>query len=57
MDELDSWMTNIESRNDSLYSQLQELLQSSRETRLELQQLNGSQEKNVETNAEDKAKS
>ncbi|XP_071122845.1 bublin coiled-coil protein-like [Mytilus edulis] len=57
MDELDTWMTNIESRNDSLYSQLQELLQSSRETRLELQQLNGSQEKNIEPNAEDKAKS
>ncbi|XP_052084181.1 UPF0184 protein-like [Mytilus californianus] len=57
LDELDSWMTNIESKNDSLYSQLQELLQSSRETRLELQQLNGSQEKNLDSNAEDKAKS
>ena len=34
----------LESRNDSLYSQLQELLQSSRETRQELKKMNESQE-------------
>lgn len=49
LDELDNWMTTIESRNDSLYSQLQELLQSSRETRLELQRMNETKEVNSES--------
>ena len=56
LDEIDSWMTTLESRNDSLYSQLQELLKSSKETRQELQMMNECQESNGKTDG-DKTKS
>jgi septation ring formation regulator EzrA len=56
LDEIDSWMTTLESRNDSLYSQLQELLKSSKETRQELQMMNECHESNGKTDG-DKTKS
>ena len=38
LDEIDSWMTKLEQQNDTLYSELEDLLQSSRQARMELQQ-------------------
>nr|XP_022325143.1 UPF0184 protein-like [Crassostrea virginica] len=43
LDQIDSWMTNIETQNDSLVSKLQELLESNRQMRAELQQDNASE--------------
>ena len=42
MDEIDSWMTKLEQQNDSLYAQLDDLLESSRQARRELQEQNNS---------------
>ena len=52
LDEIDSWMNTLESRNDSLYSQLQELLKSSKETRQEFQMMNECQENNGKTDGD-----
>lgn len=43
LDEIDSWMNKLEEQNDSLNAQLDELLESSRQTRKELQQQNESE--------------
>ena len=43
LDQIDSWMTNIETQNDSLVSKLQELLESNRQMRAELQQENAAE--------------
>lgn len=38
LDEIDSWMTKLEEQNDNLFTELEELLQSSRQARKELQE-------------------
>ncbi|XP_048778406.1 UPF0184 protein-like [Ostrea edulis] len=40
LDQIDRWMTDIETQNDSLVSKLRDLLESNRQIRAELQQEN-----------------
>lgn len=40
LDQIDRYMTNLENQNDSLVSKLQDLLESNRQMRAELQQEN-----------------
>jgi hypothetical protein len=54
MDEIDSWMTKFEQQNDSLNAQLDDLLESSRQTRKELQEQNrGVVENDIEMDDEE----
>ena len=38
LDEIDSWMTKLEEQNDNLFSELEQLLESNRQARKELQE-------------------
>ena len=39
LDEIDSWMNKIEQQNDTLYAELDTLLESSRQARAELEEM------------------
>ncbi|KAJ8300693.1 hypothetical protein KUTeg_022212 [Tegillarca granosa] len=53
LDQLDTWMTNLEAQNDSLYSRLQDLLENNRQTRIEIQQENAKSQETHSSNQGD----